>query len=329
MKEIYQEITHNYLEMLEKGTVPWRQPWKKLRPINYSSEREYQGINRLNLSNAPFESNQWLTFNQANRLGGRVRSGEKGRLVVYHKILDVTKSSKESADIETKKVPLFRYSYVFNSEQTEGLPKVAIDPSKNFQAITDADKIVQDFKVCPIEHNQIAVAAYSPDKDKIIMPPRSSFETSEDYYHTLFHEMVHSTGHSSRLNRLEGSTFGSPGYTKEELTAEIGAAFLSNEAGIIEKIKFEQSADYLKGWMKRLSEDPKLIVQAASHAEKAVAMVRNLEISKEGLSQLENSEGVKVSDLPKASEQVLHARKMVMNAFNKEANSQNISLRYK
>ena len=147
--------------------------------------------------------------------------------------------------------------------------------------------MVDSAKLCPIHHGGFA-AYYSPKDDVIRMPAPSTFHSQEDYYHSLYHEMTHAVGHSSRLNR-EGITqqakFGSERYSKEELIAELGAAFLSNEAGILDRVRFENSAAYLASWIAKLENDPRMIVSAASQAQRSTDFIMGIE-QKESLSNL-------------------------------------------
>ena len=160
-----------------------------------------------------------------------------------------------------KRIPFVRWSNVFNLDQTEGIEPPAIKPSQNDLSANDrAAAIVHKAKLCPIYHTGFT-ALYSPRDDVIRIPAPATFYSQEDYYHTLFHEVTHATGHSSRLDR-EGVTdpvkFGSERYSKEELIAELGAAFLSNEAGILNSVQFENSAAYLNSWIEQTGERPKV-----------------------------------------------------------------------
>jgi len=147
------------------------------------------------------------------------------------------------------------------------------------QPLEKAAEIVANAKLCPIHHTGFA-ALYSPQDDVIRMPSPTSFRSPEDYHLTLFHEMTHATGHSSRLDR-EGITqpakFGSERYSKEELIAELGAAFLSNEAGIFTNLQFENSSAYLGSWIQKFQNDPRMIVSAASQAQRSADFVLGIE----------------------------------------------------
>lgn len=280
-KDIYQTITDRFVEALKKGTVPWQKPWVSSQ--NMVSQKPYQGINSLLLGSMPFESPYWVSFKQALDLGGHVKKGAKSTPVIYFKMLEKRDKAGYVAtrdDGSAVRIPLIRWSNVFNLDQTEGItpPALTVNPDQT-PPNEKAAAIVEKAQVCPIHHVGFA-ALYSPLSDVIQMPQLSTFRSQEEYYHTLYHEMTHATGHSSRLARegiINPSKFGSERYAREELIAEIGAAFLSNEAGILGKVEFDNSAAYLGNWMKRLGEDPKLIVTAASQAQRASNFIRGIQ----------------------------------------------------
>ena len=173
--------------------------------------------------------------------------------------------------------PMLRYSRVFNLEQIDGIAdpsatsKIDQTPGAEASALEAARKVAGDWNDCPIEIIGSS-ACYSPALDKIRMPAIESFRTEASYYHTLFHECGHATGHGSRLDRAEvvkTSNFGSADYGKEELVAEMTAAFVSNVTGIMGQVEFEQSAAYLANWLKVLRDDHKMVIAAASAAQKA------------------------------------------------------------
>lgn len=212
----------------------------------------------------------WLTFRQCRGLGGSVKKGAKATPVIYWNWLDIEKDKETD-----EKVPFLRYYAVFNLEQCEGLPEdkvpqAAID-TNGIDRITVCEEIIKAMEGRPvITHNRQA-AFYRADRDTINMPLFASFETAEEYYSTLFHELVHSTGHERRLARPEItdlSPFGTPSYSKEELIAEMGAAFLCGIAGI-ENVTLDNSAAYIEGWLRKLRHDKKLVIVAAAQAQKA------------------------------------------------------------
>ncbi len=240
MKDIHAAITERFIEQLRAGLVPWQRPWRSFQ--NIISRKAYRGINSLTLGSTPFGSPFWMTFRQAHELGGPIRKGEKSTPIIYYKFLqrqDANGNLVFTAKGKPAYIPFIRWSNVFNLDQTEDVqaPELPAAP-ETVPTLARAEAMVQQAKLCPIRNEGFA-AAYSPREDIIRMPPPGIFHSSEEYYHTLFHEMTHGTGHATRLDR-EGITnlikFGSERYSKEELIAELGAAFLSNEANILDQV---------------------------------------------------------------------------------------------
>ena len=263
--DVYQVVTDQIIEALEKGVVAWQKPWTSLGgPKNLQSKRPYRGMNAFLLALSPYKSPYWTTFNACKKAGGTVKKGEKGTLVVFWRILTVDDSTTKSG---TKKIPLLRYYKVFNVEQCEGL-KVPESNLPEFDPIEEAQTIIDEMPDAPtIEHGGDR-AYYVPLTDDVQLPFPEVFDTPADYYATAYHELVHSTGHASRLGRVtDWSTFGSDPYAKEELVAEMGAAFLAGFAGI--EPRYEANAAYLNSWINKLKQDKKLLIQAASQAQKA------------------------------------------------------------
>ncbi len=293
-RDIYQSITDRFLEQLKKGTVPWQQPWTSCVQ-NIVSRKPYRGINAFTLGMTDRTSPFWLTFKQALDLGGHVKKGEKSLPVIYYKLLEKQDAAGRPVvreDGRPDRIPFVRWANVFNLDQTEGIEPPAITTTQSVgEPLEKAASIVENSRLCPI-HNGGFAAIYSPKDDVIRLPAPTTFRSLEDYYQTLFHEMTHATGHSSRLNR-EGITqpvkFGSERYSKEELVAELGAAFLSNEAGILNQIQFDNSAAYLASWIEKLENDPRMIVSAASQAQKSADFVLGIE-QKESLEGLPSPE---------------------------------------
>jgi antirestriction protein ArdC len=280
-RDIYQAITARFIAQLKRGTVPWQKPCLSVQ--NIVSRKPYRGINSLLLGSAEFQSPFWLTFKQSLDLGGHVKKGEKSTPVIYYKILEKRDDAGKIVlreDGRPARIPFLRWANVFNLDQTEGIQAPAITPSESVtQPHEKAAAIVENARLCPIHHAGFA-AYYSPEDDIIRIPAPSIFRSQEDYYHTLYHEMIHASGHISRLNR-EGVTqhtrFGSERYSKEELIGELGAAFLSNDADILDSVRFENSAAYLASWTRKLESDPRLIVSAASQAQRASDFIRGIE----------------------------------------------------
>ena len=270
---VYGQITDRITALLEQGTVPWHRPWQARTglPRNCLSQKPYRGINVFLLIAMGYESPLWLTFRQALKLGGSVRKGEKACPVVFWKQLQI--EDKESGEME--RIPLLRYYHVFNVSQCDGLNIAAatLEPAGN--GSSKPEEIVANMPQPPSVKHGLACAYYSPREDCVGLPNRERFDTEDGYYTTFFHELVHSTGHEKRLKRstlTEANGFGSNPYCKEELIAEMGAAFLCGQAEIAERT-ITNSAAYIQGWLKQLQSDKTLLVQAAAQAQKAADFI--------------------------------------------------------
>lgn len=276
-KSVAEIITEQIIERLEKGEIPWRKPWTPLTglhaPRNLITGKPYRGINVLLLASQPFSSPFWLTFKQARDKGGNIRKGEKGTAVIFWNWVEV----EDTETGEEKSIPFMRYYTVFNLEQTEGIetPPSPSTIEKPFNPIQTAENIIAAMPQRPeIRHfgNQ---AYYKPAIDYVNMPPQATFHQEEGYYCTLFHELAHSTGHSSRLARkgvTEPTAFASHEYSKEELIAELTAAFLCAETRI-EQTTIDNSAAYIQSWLKELKNDKTMVILAAGQAQKAADLI--------------------------------------------------------
>ena len=268
--DVYEVITNRIIMALENGVTPWKQPWNAAHgaPRNYRSKHVYQGINAFLLGMMKHEQPYYLTFNQARELGGCVRKGEKGMPVVFYQT-----GKKEDAKGQEKKVAILKYSTVFNISQIDGIEwKLPELPSREHTPTEAAEQILAGYVGGPSVKFSGSEAYYQTSTDSVKMPEASNFHTAEDFYSTLFHELTHSTGHSKRLDRAtltEKASFGSESYAKEELVAELGASFLSNAAGLDLTRTEQSSAAYLENWLKALRNDKRLIISAASQAQKA------------------------------------------------------------
>ena len=275
--DIYQAVTDRITEMLDRGTVPWRHPIHNTggdgRPKNLESGKPYRGVNVFLLGITSwmkgYGSAYWMTFRQAQENGGHVKKGEKSSMVVFWKQYETT----DRQTGQPKKVPVLRYFNVFNAEQVDGVkvPDALAEPAQPFEPIAEAEKIVAGYIDGPQIEHAGTQAFYRPLEDLVRMPKPERFLSREFYYATGFHELAHSTGHGKRLNRgLETklAPFGSPDYSREELVAEMGSAFLCAVAGISPPT-IEQSAAYIAGWKKKLAGDPRLVVSAAGAGQRA------------------------------------------------------------
>ena len=293
---VYEEVTARVIADLERGTVPWVQPWRGgaggegaavTLPRNARTGRAYSGINVLILWGAViargWPSQSWMTFRQALDVGGAVRKGEHGTTVVYADRFtpDAEKERAAQDGDDARVVPFLKRFTVFNVAQIDGLPEgFAPDPTP-----------LPEREIVPVAESVIAAsgvdfrvggdrAFYVPSLDFVQVPPQPVFFQQIDYYRTCLHELTHSTGHSSRLGRDLSNGFGSKGYAFEELIAEMGSAFLCAALGIVPTVRH---ADYIANWLAVLREDNRAIVRAASQASKAADWL---------LARLANAEAV-------------------------------------
>jgi antirestriction protein ArdC len=281
MCKVYDVINSKIIELLQQGTVPWRKTWhlQNSYPKNLISQKEYRGVNVFMLACQEYSSQYWLTFKQCHDKGGHVRKGEKSTPIIFWTWVDRKDSDDTDKDAVLNdthyngKIPMLRYYNVFNLEQIEGItsPPSPESITNPFSPVQRAQEIIADMPLPPDIRHGGKKACYSPMLDNVKLPQPSAFETPEEYYSTAFHELIHSTGHASRVGRkgiLEPSYFGSHEYSKEELVAEMGAAFLCGHSGIEQKT-LENSAAYIAGWLKALKNDKMLLVHAAAQAQKA------------------------------------------------------------
>jgi antirestriction protein ArdC len=268
-KTVYDIVTEKIIEQLEQGIIPWQQPWVTTSPRNLVSGRAYRGINPILLQMRGFSSPYWVSYKQCTQLGGQVKKGEKATPVVFWTTLDKKEKDAKTGQEKNKKMFILRYYSVFNIEQCEGL-KTPDMKVIDFVPVERAEEIVTNYPGKP-EIKAAADAHYVPSTDVLGMPKRETFKSVEMYYSVLFHELVHSTGAKHRLDRGFEATarFGSESYSKEELVAEFGAAFLCAEAGISNEQTSTNSAAYIQNWLKKLKQDSRLVVMAAAQAQKA------------------------------------------------------------
>lgn len=279
-KDLYTIITNSIIEKLEKGILPWKQPWKNVGPPrNLISQRPYRGVNFLLLNSLGYLQNEFLTFKQVKDLGGKVKKGEKAHRVVFWIWVD-SEGKRIDKEYTGEKRPLLRYYYVFNATQCADIPEPQNGIStKRVDPIEKCEAIVAGMPNCPkIVHNEYE-AYYHQIADFINLPKMQAFDSAEEYYATLFHEMIHATGHEDRLNRkelVEMAKYGTQTYSIEELTAEIGSCFLASHAGICAN-DLKNSVAYIQGWLQRLKEDKRFVIYASSQAQKATDYILNIQ----------------------------------------------------
>ena len=277
---VYDMVTERIIAELEKGIIPWEKPWTGVRDgaFNRITKRPYSLINQMLLQHR----GEYATFKQWSELGGHVRKGEKSEIVVFWKILEQLETNEETGEKEIKKIPLLRYYNVFHISQVDGVEPLAPEQLNNdITPIEAGDKIITDY--ITREHlNFIECksnkAYYSPSADTVKVPLKEQYDLINEYYSTTYHELIHSTGHKNRLNRLHTgaiAAFGSEDYSKEELVAEIGSATIMNMLGIETTKTFRNSTAYIQSWLQVLRNDNKFIISASSKAEKAVNYIMN------------------------------------------------------
>jgi antirestriction protein ArdC len=295
--DVYERITASIVADLEQGVRPWMKPWNAAhaagritRPLRHNGV-PYQGINVIMLWSAAvaqgFAAPIWMTFKQAMEMGGHVRKGEKGNLVVYADRIRRAELDVTTGDEVEREIPFMKGYTVFNVEQIEGLPSPFYAPAEKrldpVQRIGHADEFFAALRA-DIRHGGDR-AYYSMGDDHVQMPPFETFRDAESYYATLAHECTHWTRHPSRLERDFGrKRWGDEGYAMEELVAELGSAFLSADLDLSPEPR-EDHAAYIGSWLKVLKNDKRAIFTAASHAQRAADFLASLqEVQKEKIA---------------------------------------------
>lgn len=272
-KSVYEMVTERIIEELEQGIISWEKPWRGRRSgaYNFVTKRSYSLMNQMMLKHR----GAYGTFKQWTEKGGKIRKGEKSEIVVFWKF-QIVEEENEDGEKEEKKIPMLRYYNVFHISQVDGV-ELKEEELPEVEPIESAEKIKRDY----VEREHIKIleyatneAFYSPVGDFIQVPERGQYKDVNEFYATLYHEMIHSTGHKSRLNRLEKDAhFGNEVYSKEEL----GSASIMNMLGLETKKTIRNSAAYIQSWIKVFKNDPRFIVSAAGKAEKAVKFIMNEE----------------------------------------------------
>ena len=278
-------VTDRIIKEMEKGIIPWQKPWHSTgnRLVSHTTGKPYSWLNQLLLG---FKAGEYITFNQCKAEGGSVKAGEKASFVVFwtfpeKTIKEIDEDGKEVTRRIQSQHPILKYYNVFHIDQCQGIkakhPETLAQVNQHHDPIKEAENIVDIYfarETCTLDIDNNDGACYSPTFDRVSVPQMGQYENVAEYYSTLFHEMTHSTGHKSRLDRLSKTArFGSQEYSREELVAEIGAAYLMQHAGIENGEAFKNSVGYLQGWMKALKNDPKMIVVAAGKAEAAAEFI--------------------------------------------------------
>jgi len=295
--DIYAEITNRIMEQMENGVIPWRKPWVAAgSAISHATGKSYSLLNQMLLG----RPGEYLTFKQVQSEGGKVRKGAKAQIVVFWKWITVTDDETQDKGAQAtsgediypqprscdakrggrqeKEVPILRYYNVFHIDQCEGLKAKHMPELPNTaNAHETAEQIINSYtqrERVTLHQSEGDRAFYRPSSDSITVPHMAQFTATAEYYSTVFHEMVHSTGHAKRLNRIDKTAFfGSEAYSKEELIAEIGASALVNHVGLETADSFRNNTAYVQNWLTVLRNDKRFIVSAAGKAEKAVNLI--------------------------------------------------------
>ncbi len=288
VRDHYQEVTTRILQQLELGVAPWIKPWSTTPgqnvPGNAVTGRNYSGVNVILLwlaRDRGWPTPKFLTFKQAQELGGHVRKGEHG-IPVYYVSSFVPKAERDSEN--PRRATMMKVYTVFNVAQCEGLPETLLT---KFQPVArhteERDATIDEFIAATgATVNEGGDSAYyNVGRDKVNLPAFEAFKSAAHYYGTAFHELIHWTGHKSRCDRDLRNRFGEKAYAAEELVAELGAAFLCAEFNIDGRL---QHASYIANWIELLKNDSKAFFTAASKASKAVEFLRGV-VTAEELSE--------------------------------------------
>lgn len=283
-EEIFEKITNRIIESLEKGRIPWRQTWGFVEPAqNFYSKHAYSGVNSILMLLRDYETPFFATMNQINKAGGKVRKGEKATVIVFNKYLyrdlkgrNITQEQARAMHpSQYEKRYYLKYDWVFNISQCDGIPndRPCAQTWDKKACVLECDLFIQQFTEAPRITSKLSDrASYNRATDVITVPLAEQFRSIEDFYATIFHELIHSTGHASRLNRetlTDSQKFGDLNYANEELTAEIGACYFCNHFGIDTAQVWENTEAYINGWIERLQNDPALIIKASKAAKQA------------------------------------------------------------
>lgn len=287
MNKVYEIVTNEIIKKIEDSIkegkdFQWIKPWtSQTVPRNFVSKKNYTGINLLLL---PYPG-YYMTFKQIQENKKiKLQKGAKSNLVVFWTMQEkeiekevVNAFGEREIKKEKHQQPVLRYYRVFNEKFIENFDEIKPVVNNEFDPIEKADHIIENWsKECQIIEKDINTACYMSDQDKIIVPPKKCFKKSESFYSTVFHEMIHSTGAKTRLNRKgfeKGVVFGDCDYSKEELIAEIGSQFLLAKCNIQSTQEMNNSIAYLQSWLKQLQNDATLVVSAAQQAQKAVNLI--------------------------------------------------------
>ena len=288
-----QRLADKLIAQLKEGTAPWQKPWlegQSFSPYNPTTGNRYRGINVLALLGTAFSDPRWMTYKQAHAQGWQVRGGERSTQIQHwiweeervrvgqdgQPVLDNQK--KLVKDLVRLERPKVITAAVFNAEQIDGIPALEPERTYDWDPVEQAEKLLQA-SGANIEHSQSGGAYYRLSTDTIRLPAQDRFATPSGYYATAMHELGHWTGHPDRLDRDLSNPFGSEGYAREELRAEIASLILGSELGI--GYDPVAHAGYVDHWVQILTDTPKEILYAAADAERISDYILTIEQKKE------------------------------------------------
>lgn len=278
-KKVAEIVTEQIIEQMSKGVIPWAQPWTIIDSgcINYVTRKPYSLINCMLLG----KSGEYMTFNQAAELGGKVKKGAKSKIVIFYKPLTTSADDDDDSDDDSRPNVVLRYYRVFSLDDIEGIAS-KLPPTEPRPVYTNeaCDNVINNYlhaSGVTLDNSGNNSASYNPATDTVTVPAPSQFADGKLYYNTVYHELGHSTGHPTRLARIGGNSKaaakGGKDYGREELVAEMTAAILCAHTGISSADTIADSAAYLQGWINALKGDSNLILYAAAKAEKAVKFI--------------------------------------------------------
>lgn len=281
-QQTIEKVTAKMIERMESGKLNWNRPWKAgMLPHNYESGHTYRGWNLFITMFSEFESPYFLTFNQISKMGGTIKKGSKGLPIMFWKKFSkkTVETNKDGKELE-KSFLIAKDWTIFNAEQIEGIDFKEIELNQ-LGTCEELETITHNMPTpVKIKHSLMSDGAYyTPTYDEISMPDKGQFKATGEYYSTLVHETIHSTGHKSRLDRFaknDGEFDGRKGsYSYEELVAELGAAYLCAMYGVNSEDTEKNSAAYLQGWLQRFKGDLQMLYKASTDAQKAVDYIVN------------------------------------------------------
>lgn len=292
-KNVYDIVTERICDQLKKGVIPWEKPWisvkgERVGAWGHSKQSNGKPYSLLNQMMLPLEG-EYVTFKQIRREGGTLKKGSKGYPIVFWDSFKTKVKNNESNIVEEIEIPCLKYYTVFHISDTEGITQnffktdtlEALKGAKETSIHRRAEEVIKNYlnaSGVTFKNQAGDEAYYSPFRDLVIVPLKKQFDGKRsEYYSTVFHELVHSTGHKSRLNRFGTSEAVGRGktYALEELVAEIGACCALENLGLKTRDSFMNSASYINNWLTALSNDTHMVVKAASRAEKAVRYIFN------------------------------------------------------